>query len=140
AASQDSQSPWLRGSEQSPIVKSSDTLNPSYWSEWRRGISSSRPSGMTSPPSGASSSEHQSISSSEDSPARISALRDIERAWTESDRGFSLKSSDSFASADLDSSCWRTHQISLFSGLTEYSWSSMRWGMMRDGLLYQPKK
>jgi DNA (cytosine-5)-methyltransferase 1 len=39
-----------------------------------------------------------------------------------------------------DSFSWKTSQLSLFGGLTEFSWNSMHWGMMRDGQLFQPQR
>jgi len=41
---------------------------------------------------------------------------------------------------DRDSFSWKTSQLSLFGGLIEFSWNSLRWGMILDGLLYQPQK
>jgi hypothetical protein len=39
----------------------------------------------------------------------------------------------SFATFDPDLSLWKTHQFSLLGGLTEYSETWPRWGLMRDG-------
>ena len=38
-----------------------------------------------------------------------------------------------FAMLDQSGSLWRTRQCSLFGGLTEFSGTWPRWGMMRDG-------
>ena len=77
---------------------------------------------------------------SEASPARTSVLRVLEQVWRATDQGLYSNSSASLANADLDSSSWKTSQLSLFGGLTEFSWSSMRWGLMRDGQLFQPQR
>ena len=73
-------------------------------------------------------------------PAKTSALPVMVRAWEASEADLCLKPYASLASADLESSCWRTSQGSLFGGLTKFCWDSMRSGMMRGGLLFQPKK
>lgn len=72
--------------------------------------------------------------------ARIFQLQELEQAWQAAVQGLFLTSIDSLASADPDSSSWKTYQLSLFGGLTEFSWNSMRWGMMQDGQLFQPVK
>lgn len=79
-----------------------------------------------------------STSSTEDSPARISAIQDLERAWKVSEAAFSLSSSDSLAIFDRDSFSWKTCQLSLIEDLSGFAWSSLRSGMIRDGRLYQP--
>lgn len=72
--------------------------------------------------------------------ARTSVLSAIERGWAEGRAGLCLNSSASLANADHKSSSWKTSQISLFGGLTAYSWDSMRWGMMHGGQLFQPQR
>lgn len=79
-------------------------------------------------------------SSPEASLARISALQEMERVWQAADQGYFSKSSDSLANFDPDSFSWKTSQLSLFGGLTEFSWSSLRWGTIVDGRLYQPQR
>ena len=55
---------------------------------------------------------------------------------SESDPASSSSSSDSLASFDPSSFSWKTSQLSLFGGLTDFSWSSLRWGkVMRAGQL-----
>jgi hypothetical protein len=137
-------SPWLfhRGSDRSPTVKTTDTLRLCFC-RGCGGVNFHEPlSGTTSPHSYLACCPEvaESTLSTEGSPARTSALRETERAWRESEADLCLRSLGSFASADLDSFSWKTFQLSLFGGLTEFSWNSMRWGLMRDGQLFQPQK
>lgn len=81
-----------------------------------------------------------SILYQEDSRARTSVLREMELAWEEADRSYFSKSFDSPATYDPDSFSWRMSQQSLFEGLTEFCWSSLRWGTIVDGRLYQPQR
>ena len=81
-----------------------------------------------------------SKSSAAASPVRTSALQELEQAWMESDLDSFEKSCDSLANYDPDSSSWKTCQLSLFGGLTEFSWESLRWGTIVDGRLYQPAR
>jgi hypothetical protein len=74
------------------------------------------------------------------SPVKISALWDLNTAWKASEASFSLKSSDWCVSYDQASFSWKTSQLSLFGGLIEFSWSSLRSGMILAGRLFQPKK
>lgn len=67
-------------------------------------------------------------------------LRAMVQAWTASEADLYLTSLGSLASADHASYSWKTSQLSLFGGLTGFSWDSMRWGMMRGGQLYQPQR
>lgn len=95
--------------------------------------------GMTFAPSEETCSR-QSASSTEAPLAKTSALRELEQAWEETEAALCLKRSGSLASADHDSSCWKTFQDSFFEGLTKFSWDSMRFGMTVGGLLFQPKR
>ena len=77
-----------------------------------------------------------------DFPVKISAGTDIKKAlWKAPDRAYSSRSSDSFASADPDTSYWRTSQLCLLAteGETweQYSGSFPRSGTMRSGKLYR---
>lgn len=83
--------------------------------------------------------DRQLISSTEDFHARISVLLELEQAWKESDQDYFTKSYDYVACFDRDSFSWKMSQLSLFEVLTEFSWSSLRWGMTVDGRLYQPQ-
>lgn len=139
AASEESPWPFLLGSGPSPIVKTTDTLRPCFFQKWPEVNCPEVRSGMTCKRSEEQCSL-QSTSSTADFLARTSALPELESAWVASDPGFSSKSSDSLANFDRDSFSWRTSQLSLFGGLTEFSWSSLRWGMIVGGRLFQPQK
>lgn len=134
-----SQPPYDPGSELSPIVSVSPTHRPSYCPECGRVTLTRLPFGTMCRHCPQTTS-HVWTSSVADSPARISALQALELAWRESEVDLYLNFSGSLASADLDSSSWKTSQLSLFGGLTAFSWNSMRWGLMRDGQLFQPQK
>jgi hypothetical protein len=139
AASEDSLSPWHHGLGQSPTVRKINTRLRSYSLECSTGKFRSRRFGMTSGHCVGMRFLRLTLFQAA-FPARISVLRDLERAWKESEAGLYLTSSASLASADLDTSSWKTYQLSLFGGLTDFSWSSMGWGMMRGGQLFQPSR
>jgi hypothetical protein len=61
------------------------------------------------------------------------------KAWKESEAVFFSRSSDSLATFDHDSFSWKTSQLSLLEDLNEFSWSSLRSGMIVAGRLYQPE-
>lgn len=132
--------PWRHGLEQSPIVKTTHTLKVSCSHSCTAAISRHLASGMTSNLSNEIICLWCRISFLAGFHARILAVQAMERAWTASEADLYLNSSASFASADLDSFSWKTYQLSLFGGLTDFSWNSMRSGMMRDGRLFQPQK
>lgn len=139
AAVEDSPKGFTGGLGQSLTVKSTLVLSACSCPEWRAetwrwlrsGMTCARCEGLTC---------RRWILSLADSPARTSLLQDLERAWKASEADLYLNTSDSLASADPSSSSWKTYQLSLFGGLTEFSWDSMRWGMMRGGQLFQPQK
>jgi hypothetical protein len=120
-------------------VNVSDTLNPFYFAGCNQASCLLRRFGTTFELSSANS-YLSSTSYREDFHARTSALQELERAWKEADQAYFSKSFASLASFDPDSFSWRTSQLSLFGGLTEFSWSSLRWGSIVDGRLYQPQK
>jgi hypothetical protein len=74
--------------------------------------------------------------SAEDSPARTSALAELEEDWTAIGADCGLNTSESFAWCDLDSSLLRTAQRSLFGGLQEFSATLPPAGLMRSGRLF----
>jgi hypothetical protein len=139
AASEGSPWRWHPGSDQSPTVRTTDTLRRFYCHECETGACQSPPSGTTCGRCAEPIFPRWTLSAAV-SPARTSALQALELAWRASEAGLYLNSSASLASADHASSSWRTFQLSLFGGSTAFSWSSMRWGLMRDGRLYQPQK
>lgn len=140
AASEGLLSHWNPGYDRSPTVRTIDMHKPFSCPECEREEFLSPRFGMTCGLSGGTNYPDAWTSSMVDSPARTSALQELERAWGESDPDSWSNYSALLASASPDSSSWRTYQLSLLGGLTEYSWDSMRWGMMRDGQLSQPAK
>lgn len=83
---------------------------------------------------------HESMPYTADHHAKTLVWPELERVWKATEEALCLKRSASLASADHSSSCWRTYQDSFFEGLTKFSWDSMRFGMIVDGLLFQPKR
>lgn len=139
AESEELPKPWNHGSDRSPIVKKIVTLKPFSCHECGRAILHTLRSGTwwkLCP----NTTFLRSISSPEDFHARTLAVQALESAWKEADRGYFSSCSDSLARFDRDSFSWKTSQLSLFGGLTEFSWSSLRWGSIVDGRLYQPKR
>lgn len=140
AESEDSHWHYKIGSDQLPIVKETNMRNLCFCSGCGTVHFLELLSGPTLPHSYLKCCPDQSISFTEDSHVRISALQEMELAWKESAADFSLKSSDYVAIFDPDSFSWKTSQLSLFGGLTEFYWNSLRSGMIRDGRLYQPQQ
>lgn len=70
------------------------------------------------------------------SRARTSALRGRELAWPAPGRACGLNTHVSLASYDPVTSLWRTSQLCLDGGLSEYSETWPRSGMMRNGTAY----
>lgn len=81
--------------------------------------------------------ELKSMSSAAGSPARTSASQEKGRVLTAAALAFGRKSPVSFATFDPLSYSWRTSQLSLEGGLTEFSETWPRSGMMRSGIAYQ---
>jgi hypothetical protein len=137
AASGGSPSLSVNGFIRSPTVKLIDTLKLCCCREWLMGEYHEVQSGMTL---------HRlegpcyqvSTSFTADFPARTSALQDLEQAWRESAQAFTMSSGDSLAIYDPDSCSWKTSQLSLIEDLSRLVWTSLRWGMIRDGRFYQP--
>ena len=121
-------------------VKQTDTLNLSSYHEWATEVWSSLRSGMTSKPLTEPNSKERSISLSEGSPAKISALLEMERAWKASEADYFLRSC-----AWSGKSTQRLYSLrtSPQSGLEVLEPSSNLWpssGMTVDGLCYQLRK
>jgi hypothetical protein len=123
-----------------PIAKLSEELSAFFCVECGRATLASRLYGTMCALCGKGTLLSQSTSSQVAFLARTSALLALEALWKESQESYSLKSSECLASFDHDSFSWRTSQLSLFGGLTEFSWSSLEWGTIVDGRLYQPQK
>lgn len=90
-----------------------------------------------SEPTSCSMNVEVSMSSAEDSHARIFQLQEKERESMESEVGCGVNTSGSFARLDRDSSLWKTSQRSLFEGLIEFSETWPKAGLMRNGTAYQ---
>lgn len=83
---------------------------------------------------------NQLTSSTEDFHAKTSALQELELAWKESEADCFLKSSDYLGNYDQHSCSWKMSQLSLFEASSPFAQSSLRFGMIVDGRLYQPLK
>jgi hypothetical protein len=127
------------GSSLSPTVRTTDTLKPFFCRVCKVETYPPFLSGTMCKLCGDHSSISQLISSRGDFPARISALQALEQAWQASEAGFFSKSSGSLASYDPNSFSWKTSQLSLIEDLNGFVWSSLRWGMIVAGRLYQPR-
>ena len=131
------------GCEQSPIVNRTDTHKPFYCPECNRVTLIERQYGTM-----CEHLERRYLEANESTlfleafrdHARILVLQEMEKAWRESEADFFTKSQDLQVNLDRASFSWRTCQQSLFGGLTEFVWNSLRWGMIVDGQLFQPKK
>lgn len=134
-----SASPLNLGSERSPTVSVTDMPKPFCFQEWPRECSIRPQFGMTCEALREKCSR-QSTSLAEDFPARTLVRRELAEAWKASEVVYSLKSFDSLANFDPASFSWRTSQLSLFGGLTAFSWNSLRWGSIVGGRLYQPQR
>lgn len=134
AASEESPSPWLPGSDQLPTVKSTDTLKPFYFLKWQAVAYQSPQFGMTCEPSKLTIGQVSTLSLAA-SRARISALQALAGAWRASEAAFSGKSLGSLASYDQPSSSWKTCQQSLLAEGGTWSEPLPRWGMTVDGVL-----
>jgi hypothetical protein len=79
----------------------------------------------------------ESISSAEASHARTSPSPATKSESTANEVGSGRRCTDSFAKFDPSTSSWRTSQLSLTGGWTEFSGTFTRAGSMRSGLLFQ---
>lgn len=127
------------GSGQSPIVKVIDTVRVSYCPECDQAtLHKHRSVTMCELSLEGCSGTRDPKLYMEASRAKTLALQELEKAWTESEASYSLKSFDYVARFDQDSFSWKTCQLSLIEDLNAFSWSSLRWGITVDGRLYQP--
>lgn len=141
AESEESVLPWHHGLDHSPTVKTTHTHNRYFCPECVKENCRLHPFGMMCE---LSTWEYflaasPSILFMAGFLARTLVLQEMEQAWKGSEAACSLKSSDSLASFDRNSFSWKMSQQSLFEDLNEFVWSSLRWGMIVDGLLYQPQ-
>lgn len=128
-----------RGLEQSPIANVTDTHSLFFCPECDLVILTELQSGMMCKHCQQKTSNHQLISFSEGFHARTSALLVAAEAWQGLDQDCSLRFAESLAIFDHVSFSWKMCQPSLYEGLIEFSWSSMRWGMTRGGQLSLPQ-
>lgn len=140
AASEESLLPFNPGCDLSPTVKTTDMRSLSFCPECATVLFHELQSGTMCERCLGEWSQGQLILSTAGSPARTSALRDLEQVWAESEAGYSLKSQDWLANYDRDSSSWKTSQLSLLEDSPTYVWPSLRSGTIVDGRLYQPQK
>ena len=132
--------PWhsSHGYDPSPIVSRIDTASQCFCPQCDVVIYHTGLSRPTCEHFAASILIFRSTSFTADSPARTSLLQELEWAWEESEAACFSSSSDSLANFDPDSFSWKTSQISLFETWNEFSWSSLRFGMIVAGRLFQP--
>jgi hypothetical protein len=140
AGAECSLSDFPHGSDLSHIVKSTSMPKRFSCLGCKTAYFLAPQSGMTCPHCGRMICTSPLTSSVEDSPARTSALQVMVSDWEEADQAYFSRSFDSLAVFDPDSFSWKTSQLSLFGGLTAFCWSSLRWGTIVDGRLYQPEK
>ena len=94
-------------------------------------------SGTMCEPSTANRGAVKSTSSAEDSPAKTSPVQERARESTEQEADSGLNLQESLAKYDPATRLWRTRQCSLFEGLGECLETFPKWGMMRDGALWE---
>lgn len=133
--SEASPKPWKATSDQSPIVKTSDTLKVSSYLEWLQEIYLLLRSGTTLFHFEDQNSQSNPKSSTVFSPAKTLALQDAERVWQESEADYFSRSQGLLARFDRDSCSWRTSQALLITEEFESLESLPPWGMTRDGSL-----
>ncbi len=131
--------PWHLGSDQSPIVKTTDT-HRAYFCLVCGTVRLSEPPFTTMCETCKPDTFPKWTSYRGDFPARTSALQDLELAWQASEAGYFLRSQDWLASYDRDSSSWKTSQLFLIEDSPKFVWPSLRSGTIVDGRLYQPRK
>jgi len=132
----DSLSPWHHGCDRLPIVNTTPTVSPNFFRAWQKEGCPSPPFGTMYKVCGVGNFPAGPTLSTEDSPARISALREMEQAWTASEAVFLKRSRAWPKKRDHSSYSLRT---SLQSEHADYRLLSENWpasGMTRDGVLY----
>ena len=140
AVSEGSQLPYEIGSAQPPIAKTTNTLKPFCFREWRAGNFQAPRYGMMCELSAATKCFCQSTSSTAASPARTLALRELERAWAESEVDFSSTSQGLSAKQTRDLYFSKTSQQLELVASTVSAKHLPSSGMIVAGQLYQPQK
>ena len=113
------------------------TAEKSYSKDNETASCQSSQSGMMSAPLTGNLGAEKSMSSAEDSLAKISQQQAREPGSQVNEADSGEKWPESLAKYDRDSRSWRTHQCLLFEDLTECLAIFPRWGMMRDGELWE---
>ena len=140
AESEESQRPWLPGCDQSPTVKSTDTLNLYCYLEWLPDQLHVRQFGIMYAHLDTLISNNLELTLLPAAfLAKISVLRELEQAWQESEADYFTRSQGSLASFDPVSCSWKTSQQSLLEEGRKWSEPLPRWGMTVDGVLYRLK-
>jgi hypothetical protein len=141
AESEESVWPCHRGLDHSPTVKTTDTLELFYCLGCG-GINLRPPQyGTTLPLSYRSCCPDRKLTSSTaDSHARISVLRELEQAWMANEADSFSSYSGSFATWSLGLYSWKTFQQSFIEGLDTFSGPWPAWGTMQGGLVFQQAK
>jgi hypothetical protein len=139
AESVESHLPYHHGSTPSPTVRTTDTLNPLFFPEWRTANFLSHRYGTTS---GLSREPGflRSIWSTEVFPAKTSVLRALAKVWTVTDRDFSLKSSGSSKKQSPHLSSLKTSLRSEQEDLVALCASWPASGSISGGRLSQPQR
>lgn len=137
--SEESPSHLTSGSSPSPTVKTTDMLNPSYFLECLRVNYSKLRYGTMSELSRVSSSL-RSIWFTEGFPAKTLALREMERAWKESEVAFSSNLSDSSKKHARLGCLSKMSQPFGLEVLRRLSGPLPIWGITVGGLAYLPQK
>lgn len=127
--------PWHRGSDRSPIVKSTNTLELCCYREWQKDGYPLLPYGMMSGPSPEGIFEDKSTLYTADSHARISAVRDLERAWKRSEAAYFLRSCAWPKKFDPHSYSLRT-SLEYANTCTSLQGKWPRYGMIVGGVCY----
>lgn len=140
AASGDSVSHLDPGSDQSPIVKTSDTLKLCCCREFMMADSHELQSGTTLHRLAGPCYQVTSISSMADFPARTLVLQDLAAAWSESEADFIGKSQGLSVKQTRDLYFSKMSQQLELGASTLSSNHLPSSGMTVDGRLYQPKK
>lgn len=135
AALEELPSPCTHTLNQSPTAKLSHTAKASSCKECKRGNCPKHQFGTTYERYEEAICQ-RSTSSQEASPARISVLQELERAWKESEADYFLRSCAWPKKRDPSSYSLKTCQPSqgeaVFASLAKLP----RWGMIADGVLY----
>jgi hypothetical protein len=132
--------PYKIGCDQPPIVKLTDTLEPSYFLEYQKANSLLPQFGTMCKRLQKSTFPYPSISSMEDSPAKISALQDAEKVWKESEADYFSRSCDLFEKFDLPLFSSKTSQLSEIADWIQSQKKFPMRGMIVDGRIYQLPK